>query len=769
MQLKKYQQDCLDKLREYAVECKKYPPEDGARFAFGKLSVSERQYQDFSDENNAPIVCIKVPTGGGKTLIAAHSVGVIFDSFLKERGDAGLVMWFVPSDAILKQTLRVLKNRTNDIRSAIDARFDAKVKVFNVGEAKTIKKSDIAENVCIVVSTLSAFRREQRDALKVFQSNGELMGHFEDLPERVAPLLQKSKNNEVVFSLANVIRLHNPFVVVDEGHNIGADLSFETIQVLNPSFVLEFTATPRAESNILLEIEARELQKQKMIKMPIRLLNVTPWEETILAGIKKRKELEESADKNKTGYIRPIMLIQAEQEKESEKRVFVQQIKKFLVDEARIDEGEIAIKTAKNDDLPDGEKLLKSDCPIRYIITVNALKEGWDCPFAYILVSVSNLGAALSVEQTIGRVMRLPYVREHAAEELNKAYVFGATNSFTKTADAVIEALKKNGYEQIEIEDGGVALGGGIAQKKVREEIKLPYINMQKENGVWRKLDYVEDIIGNAPLLVGVAADIGFSVGSGASEMIEIDFNRKGELVREKLGTYTVSDEWGGENIERLIAWLCKKVRREFISQKEMSAFVGRVLAGLLQKEGVSLKTLNRVRYELKEKLDVALDAIIEKVARKRFVDLEKKGMLKSNGESFVFPQEFSFARISREPFSKCVYDKADYLNKEEIEFIKKIDNLENVEWWVRNPKDSGFCLSGWKKARFFADFVVSTKNGDIFLIEYKGGQLKGSEDTNYKKELGEKWAELSGERFQFLLAEKVKTNDIVETIKKHK
>ncbi|KKU57277.1 MAG: Type III restriction enzyme, partial [Parcubacteria group bacterium GW2011_GWA2_47_12] len=252
-----------------------------------------------------------------------------------------------------------------------------------------------------------------------------------------------------------------------------------------------------------------------------------------------------------------------------------------------------------------------------------------------------------------------------------------------------------------------------------------------------------------------------------ASEMIEIDFNRKGELVKEKLGTYAVSDEWKGENIERLIAWLCRRVRREFISQKEMSAFVGRVLARLLQKEGVSLKTLNRVRYELKEKLDAALDAIIEKAARKRFGDLEKKGMLKSNGESFIFPQEFPFGRISREPFSKCAYDKTDYLNKEEIEFIKRIDNLENVAWWVRNPKDSGFCLSGWKKARFSPDFVVNTKNGNIFLIEYKGGQLKGSEDTNYKKELGEKWAKLSGGQFQFLLAEKAKVNADVELIKK--
>lgn len=763
MQLKKYQQECLDKLREYSVECRKHLPEDGAAFAWMR-SQPEKGYHRLSPENNAPIVCIKVPTGGGKTFIAAHSVGVIFESFLKERGDVGLVMWFVPSDAILKQTLRVLKNRNNDIRKAVDARFDSKVRVFGIGEAKTIKKDDLAENVCIVISTLSAFRREQRDALKVFQNNGALMGHFEKLKEAAKTVLEKSKEDEVICSLANVIRLHNPFVVVDEGHNISAELSFETIKVLNPSFVLEYTATPRAESNILISVEAQELKRQKMIKMPIHLQNVTPWQETIYQGIKKRKELEKLAEKNKTGYIRPIMLIQAEQEKETDKRVFVAQLKEFLINEAKISEKEIAIKTAKTDDLPDGETLSSPDCQIRYIITVNALKEGWDCPFAYILVSVSNLGAALSVEQTIGRVMRLPYVREHAAEELNRAYVFGATNSFTKTADAVIAALKKNGYEYIEIQNEGVNIGGGIAKKKARGEIVLPFINVRGEDGVWKKIDFEADIIGDVRLLAGAPADIDFSVAESSSEVIAVDIKKAG-FVRENLGRYTVSDEWRGENEEKLIAWLCRKVQREFISRKEMETYVGRVLASLHKK--YSTISLNRARFQLKEKLDSAIDAIVEKATMKRFAELEKKGVLKSAGQSFSFPKELSLTRLSREPFRNHAYDAVDYLNGEEVEFAKKIDNLPNVAWWIRNPADNGFYLTGWKKGRFFPDFVVQTKDGAIFVIEYKGKQLEGSEDTTYKKGLGEKWAELSGEACEFLFVEKKNLDRVISEIER--
>jgi hypothetical protein len=86
-------------------------------------------------------------------------------------------------------------------------------------------------------------------------------------------------------------------------------------------------------------------------------------------------------------------------------------IKTFLLDEMKIPEDEIAIKTAKNDEIK-GIDLLSPKCPIRYIITVNALKEGWDCPFAYVLISVANIGSRLAVEQTMGRIWRRPQASE---------------------------------------------------------------------------------------------------------------------------------------------------------------------------------------------------------------------------------------------------------------------------------------------------------------------------------------------------------------------
>lgn len=764
MQLKKYQQDCLDKLREYTVECKKHSPEDGAAFAWMKFQP-EKGYHRFSPENNSPIVCIKVPTGGGKTLIASYSVSVIFDTYLKERSSKGLVMWFVPSDAIRTQTLKALKNRHHPFRKSLDGNFDNKIRVFDVEEAKKIKMSDLSENICIVVSTIGAFRREERDTLKVFQNNGSLLDHFEDLPEEAKEFLEKDKQGEIIYSLANVIRLHNPFVIVDEGHNIDTELSLQMLDVLNPCFILEFTATPRKNSNVLIAIGAQALKDQKMIKMPINLHPVSPWEETIHAGIKKRKELEKTAQKNRTGYIRPLMLIQAEQEKESENRVFVGQIKNFLVREAKIPEEEIVIKTAKQDTLPDAETLFSEECPVKYIITVNALREGWDCPFAYVLVSVSNLGAALSVEQTIGRIMRLPYVQEHKEESLNQAYVFASTSNFTQTAERVIDALKKNGYDNIVSLKSGITVEAKTYKKLVGEKIVIPYINIKEASGKLRKIDYVEDVIGEQKLLDGALVNIDFHLPKEEREILRVDVGNEGELIKEKGGRYSVIYHVGIHTKEGLLSWLRFRVQREFLAMKEISGYLNRLLDSFLKK--YPLEKLSSARYSLKEKVDARIDEIVDKATQKQFNALEKKGALRTDGEAFEFGSEILFTSASKEPFERHAFESAADLNREELRLAKKIDALTNVKWWVRNPENGGFGIQGWRKNKFYPDFIVKIKNGALFIIEYKGKQLATGEDSDYKKAVGEKWEKLGDGNYRFEWVEKDSIDNVINKISK--
>ena len=190
-------------------------------------------------------------------------------------------------------------------------------------------------------SSLDAFRKEKtlQNKYKVYQENGALIGHFEDaeLPDTL-----EKDDSGVVKSLANVIRLNNPLIVIDEGHKTKTKLSIDFLKDLNPSFVIEYTATPRPESNILVEVHSSELKEQQMVKLPLVLESHSQWQNAILQGVLRRRELENIAKKEKGERIRPIALFQAEQEKEDEKKITVGKIRDFLIREGKISEDNIS-------------------------------------------------------------------------------------------------------------------------------------------------------------------------------------------------------------------------------------------------------------------------------------------------------------------------------------------------------------------------------------------------------------------------------------------
>lgn len=444
MELKRYQQRTLDKIEDFLKNLEKEKPE----FAF--MHITKQPYKDEFFGEEVPFVCIKIPTGGGKTLVGCNALTEIMDSFLKEKMDRGIVMWFVPSETIKSQTLRKFKDKKDIHRNILDQYFDNNVKIFSNEEALRIRKEDVEDNLCIIISSLDAFRKEKSLQIKykVYQENGSLLNHFENIEE--SDILEKDESG-IIKSLANVIRLDNPLIVIDEGHKSKTELSITFLKELNPSFVIEYTATPRTESNILVEIHSSELKEEEMVKLPLVLESHTQWQAAILQGVLRRDELEKIAKKEKE-QIRPIALLQAEQEKEDENKITVGKIKEFLIKDRKISKEEIAIKTSKTNDL-EGVDLFAKSCKIRYIITVNALAEGWDCSFAYLLISVANIGSKIAVEQIIGRIMRMPYAKRRLNEDLNRSYIFASARNFNEAAGQIISGLESNGYSKHDLID----------------------------------------------------------------------------------------------------------------------------------------------------------------------------------------------------------------------------------------------------------------------------------------------------------------------------
>jgi type III restriction enzyme len=382
-----------------------------------------------------PHVTIKVPTAGGKTFLAANALRTIFAAFPVGRPKA--VVWLVPSITILDQTLRNLKDPGHPYRQKINTHFAGRVEVYDKAallQGSGFSASSVQEQLSLVVLSFDSLRAKNKEDRKVYQENGNL--------QSFGTLLGDDED----ITLMRVIQALNPVVVVDESHNAESDLSVDMLKNLNPSFILDLTATPRKNSNIISFVDALALKKEHMVKLPVIVYNHNSRTEVINSALQLQRNLELQARKEqKEGgrYIRPIVLFQA-QPKTADDNTTFELLKQKLLD-LKIPASHIRIKTAGINELKN-EDLASPKCEVRYIITVNALKEGWDAPFAYILASLADKSSAVDVEQILGRVLRQPYVAPHAAPMLNMSYVLTASSKFLETLAKIVVGLNKAGF-----------------------------------------------------------------------------------------------------------------------------------------------------------------------------------------------------------------------------------------------------------------------------------------------------------------------------------
>ena len=471
MELKKFQKQVISDLNRYCEllnstnsVVKAYNDfwlEKGVRVGFEAVPTYNNTIA------NTPHVCFKVPTGGGKTFLACNSLKTIFGNLPSKK--AKVVVWLVPSDAILTQTLKNLSNPEHSYRQKIETDFNGRVQVYSkqqVLDGQQFNPTTVNEQLSIVVMSFDSFRIKNKEGRKVYQENGNLQqfAKFITTPETLIEGIDDT-------SLIQVLNQLSPVVVVDESHHTTGDLSVEMLKNLNHCFILDLTATPRKNSNIISYVDAAQLKAENMVKLPVIVYNRPSQEEVIADAIDLRNRLDELAERNTDEcYIRPIVLFQAQPRNAENKETF-DKLKERLVENG-IPAEEIAIKTAEINEIKDKD-LMSPDCKIKYIITVNALKEGWDCPFAYILATLANKTSTVDVEQILGRVLRLPYTKQSTSKFLNLSYVLTSSNDFHATISKVIQGLNDAGFSD---KDYRIAEEKSVvepAPKPVQQEITL--------------------------------------------------------------------------------------------------------------------------------------------------------------------------------------------------------------------------------------------------------------------------------------------------------
>jgi type III restriction enzyme len=463
-ELKEYQKQALNVLQDFLIAAQSGSMES----AFEQALLAQNQldkngkttpYRHY-DFGQIPYVCLRLPTGGGKTVLASHTVKVAKNAYLEQ--DYPIVLWLVPTNTIREQTLKALTTINHPYRQALEQEFGLdRLRVLDIGDVTSICAQDIGRKAIIVVGTLASLRVEDTSGRKVYVYHEDFEPHFsairQDDPrfERVSEKdlqehgLGKESLGKIKYSFANLLMLHRPLVIMDEAHNARTSLTFDTLKRLHPSCIVEFSATPdtsqTSASNILYRCTAAELKAEQMIKLPIILTEHEDWQAAVLAAVLTGKKLNEEA-REEPDYIRPIVLFQAEAKNGA---VTVEVLKAYLINELKIPESEIAVATGNQREL-DGIDLFSPACLIKYIITMEALKEGWDCSFAYVFCSVKDVRSSKDAEQLLGRVLRMPFAKTRQTEALNRAYADLASPTFSQAAQLLTDKLIDMGFEAME-------------------------------------------------------------------------------------------------------------------------------------------------------------------------------------------------------------------------------------------------------------------------------------------------------------------------------
>ena len=465
-----------------------------------------------------PRVCIKMPTGGGKTLIAIETIRAYQNLFAKRK--TGLVVWITHRDQIYRQTIENLQNKSHVYRQFLDQASGNRTLILEKGQA--IRRQDVKENLVVLMLMIQAARNSEVN--KMFEDSGGYTDFFPlenryDLHKTLSeqmPNLDRTEDSlyermQIKTSLGNVIRTLEPLLIVDEFHTMFTDIAKATLDGLNPSVVIGLSATPlERRMNIISSVSGKELKAEDMIKLDMHLRGPNQdWQEMLAAVKQQREELEKKGKKleqNKGVYIRPIALIQVERLGPDQRgRGFVhsEDAREFLVS-LDVPKHEIAVKSAYRDEIKQ-QKLLLKESEIRYIITKEALKEGWDCSFAYILGVIPNARNNASMTQLVGRILRQPYAKKTGVADLDESYVFFASGHTEEVLEKVRKGFEDEGLGDvmsgIEWQDTRGTAINQLQFVSIKEEIHKKYpeslflpVWLVKDGQRYRRFSYEMDV-----------------------------------------------------------------------------------------------------------------------------------------------------------------------------------------------------------------------------------------------------------------------------------
>ena len=732
-----------------------------------------------------PTFCLKIPTGGGKTLLATKVIDLANTHY--RRRQTGLVLWIVPTTQIYNQTLKALKDRDHPYRQQLDVASAGRTLVLE----KTSKFSprEIRECLCVLMLMLPSANRATKEQLRMFRDSGGFDRFFpgEDDLASHKQLLEQIPNLDTFeqqggvwgrhakTSLGNTLRLLQPLIILDEGHKAYSRNAKKTLEGFNPYMIVELSATPPKGANVLVDIKGIELNAEEMIKLDLRIKNLASasWQDTLLASIEHRKHLEEQArlhEANTGVYIRPICVIQVERTGREQRKpglVHAEDAREYLLRHPNVNREQIAVKTSQRDELKEVDEaggLLVRDCPIRFIITKHALQEGWDCPFAYVLAILTNPGSRTALTQLVGRILRQPYAHKTRVPWLDESYVFCFQRRGAELLNEVRKGFGLEGLQGLEGRitadtEGPMQPGEAVVLKrrerfrKAARDLVLPAF-MINDGGEWRLVHYEADILSRVPW---DEADVSALAELNLSENGRGDLEFRAGLDDDPLMEHPGnghSPASGGEDpsIDYLFA---ASHLLDVMPNPWRGREVAQCVFGALLEKHSRRRVVDNYTFIL-ESLRRHLEGERDRLSRQVFSELLESGTMRfivvtDNLDFNQLPATIETApgkQANREDGGQYVLNLFERTNNDELNGLENkvatyLDQQERLFFWYRNRARKDYYVQGWKRGRIYADFVVTLRADEpnvedefhqVFVVETKGIHLKQYSDTEYKR-----------------------------------
>jgi len=267
--------------------------------------------------------------------------------------------------------------------------------------------------------------------------------------------------------------------MLDEAHHYHADAALGALDLMDPLFGLEMTATPYLGTqgtgrnarqirmkNVLYSYNLGDAIRDKLVKDPwvgteadVDFSQFDP--DSIDTDARKlqlaaffheraKNALKEFALENNKPIVKPVMLVVAKDTKHAAELHALINSDDFRGGEFKGKVIEIHTKLSGNEADENIEKLISlehPDNPVEIVIHVNMLKEGWDVTNVYTITPLRESAAAILTEQTIGRGLRLPY-GERTGVPLVDRLVLVAHEQFAR----VVELAKDSPLIQGQVE-----------------------------------------------------------------------------------------------------------------------------------------------------------------------------------------------------------------------------------------------------------------------------------------------------------------------------